>query len=88
MSEPLPRPCPCRGSHPSGDGPERDGAGTAQPAVRSLAWELRRIRELVETRDARAAEQRIAELTREVQQLRETIARLRGSAASARGYRW
>ncbi len=85
MSEPLPRPCPYCGSRPNGDGPERDGAN--QPGLGPLAWELRRIREIVETRDARAAERRIAELTREVQRLRETVARLRGSAASARGYR-
>jgi hypothetical protein len=52
----------------------------------ALASEIQRIRELVERRDGRATQQRIAELSREVQQLRATVARLRGSA-TARGYR-
>lgn len=45
-----------------------------------LYREIRRIRELAESREA--ARGRVAELTREVQELRATVARLRGSAAA------
>ena len=40
-----------------------------------------------EAGQARADKQRIEDLSREVRQLRETVARLRGSAASVHGYR-
>ena len=53
----------------------------------SLASELQRIREIVEAREARADKQQIEELSREVMQLRETVARLRGSATAVHGYR-
>jgi hypothetical protein len=77
-------PCPYCGVRPS-QAHGRDG--DAERAERLLAAELRRIREIAETRQVRADKQRIDELSREVRQLRETIARLRGSAASANGYR-
>jgi hypothetical protein len=61
--------------------------GTAELAAHGdhgldpLYREVRRIREIAESRDA--ARGRVAELTREVQELRVTVARLRGSAAVA-----
>jgi hypothetical protein len=45
-----------------------------------LYREIRRIRELAESREEADREHRIAELTREVAELRATVARLRGSA--------
>ncbi|HYB85207.1 MAG TPA: hypothetical protein VEC76_00015 [Streptosporangiaceae bacterium] len=47
-----------------------------------LYREVRRIREIAELRED-ASGSRVAELTREVQELRATVARLRGSAAAA-----
>jgi hypothetical protein len=44
-----------------------------------LYQEVRRIREIAESHDA-GGERRVAELTREVAELRATVARLRGSA--------
>jgi hypothetical protein len=43
-----------------------------------LYREMRRIRQIAETRAASDAERRIAELTRQVAELRATVARLRG----------
>jgi hypothetical protein len=70
-------PCPYCGRQPG-----ETGAG-----FDSLTSEIQRIRELVEAGQARADKQRIEDLSREVRQLRETVARLRGSAASVHGYR-
>jgi hypothetical protein len=50
-----------------------------------LYREVRRIREIAESRED-ASGSRVAELTREVQELRATVARLRGSAAAAPSY--
>ena len=46
----------------------------------SLYLEVRRIREIAEARDAGEGSRRVAELTREVEELRATVARLRGAA--------
>ncbi len=83
MSETLS--CPYCGSRPSEAEQVRDSADGR--GVSSLASELQRIREIVEAREARADKQRIEELSREVMQLRETVARLRGSATAVHGYR-
>jgi hypothetical protein len=45
-----------------------------------LYREVRRIREIAESREAADGRRRIAELTREVAELRATVARLRGAA--------
>ena len=45
----------------------------------SLYREVRRIREIAESREAADGRRHIAELTREVAELRATVARLRGS---------
>ncbi len=84
--------CPTCGSPPPGTG-GRDGDG----ALRSLEAEVRRIRELAEarqsqeeaqhSRERRSSELLIAELTREVAELRATVARLRGSARAELGHR-
>lgn len=50
-------------------------------AMDSVYGEVHRIRELAEQRAAGAAEDRVAALTQEVQELRTTVARLRGSTA-------
>jgi primosomal protein N' len=52
-----------------------------QRGIDSLYQEVRRIREIAESRDA-DDQRRVAELTREVAELRATVARLRGSAMS------
>ena len=64
---------------PSGAGAH---AGTGERGLGSLYQELRRIREIAEARDAGELG-RLAELTREVQELRATVARLRGAAMGA-----
>ncbi|HZC41854.1 MAG TPA: hypothetical protein VE343_14350 [Streptosporangiaceae bacterium] len=65
-------------------------APDSENPLRSLRAELRRIREIAEARqvsqtvqgaEQHLAEQRIADLTREVAELRATVGRLRGSAA-------
>jgi len=58
-------------------------AGTGQRGLGSLYQEVRRIREIAEARDAGEGSRRVAELTREVQELRATVARLRGAAMGA-----
>jgi primosomal protein N' len=50
-----------------------------QRGIDSLYQEVRRIREIAESRDA-DDQRRVAELTREVAELRATVARLRGSS--------
>jgi len=60
-----------------GEAGDRDGR--ADRGLDSLYREVRRIRELAESREA-AAGRRVAELTREVEELRATVARLRGLA--------
>ena len=58
--------CPCCGS------PVREPGG-----IEGLYLEVRRIRELAESDVAQGQAARIADLTRQVQELRATIARLR-----------
>ena len=65
------------GSVPSGAAAQ---AGTGERDLGSLYQEVRRIREIAEARDAGEGSRRVAELTREVQELRATVARLRGAA--------
>jgi hypothetical protein len=50
------------------------------PGLDSLYREVRRIREIAESREAAEGRRRIVELTQEVAELRATVARLRGSA--------
>jgi hypothetical protein len=67
---------------PDGDAPSGAAAhaGTGEHGLGSLYQELRRIREIAEARDAGEGSRRVAELTREVDELRATVARLRGTA--------
>jgi hypothetical protein len=90
--------CPYCGSAPGPAGayaaPEPDGP--ARAALEPLYRELRRIREIAEAHapddahrsiEARAADddaRSIAELTRQVHELRATVARLRGPGVAAR----
>jgi hypothetical protein len=67
---------------PDGDAPS-GAAAYAEPGERglgSLYQEIRRIREIAEARDPGEGGRRVAELTREVEELRATVARLRGAA--------
>jgi hypothetical protein len=64
--------CPYCGSAPA-------GADGLEPLYR----EMRRIREIAEARAAEDAERRIVELTRQVEELRVTVARLRGPRSAA-----
>ena len=75
--------CPhCGAAVPGGSAPSGAGthAGMGERGLGSLYQELRRIREIAEARDAGEGSRRVAELTREVQELRATVARLRGAA--------
>ena len=54
--------------------------GTGERGFGSLYQEIRRIREIAEARHAHEGGRRVAELTREVEELRATVARLRGTA--------
>jgi hypothetical protein len=80
--------CPhCGAAVPDGllpEGPVPGGTGAqAGPDERGLGplfREVRRIREIAEARAAGDGGRRVAELTREVEELRATVARLRGSA--------
>ena len=56
-----------------------DRGGRGDCGLDSLYREVRRIREIAESRED-VAGSRVAELTREVEELRATVARLRGSA--------
>jgi hypothetical protein len=78
--------CPhCGAAVPDGDVPGGAAAyaGTGERGLGSLYQEVRRIREIAEARDAREGSRRVAELTREVEELRATVARLRGTAMGA-----
>lgn len=57
-----------------------DHVATEERGLDSLYREVRRIREIAESREAADGRRCIAELTRELQELRATVARLRGSA--------
>jgi hypothetical protein len=57
-----------------------DRADPGDRGLDPLYREVRRIRELAESREEADRGLRIAELTREVAELRATVARLRGSA--------
>jgi hypothetical protein len=56
-------------------------AGPGNQGLDPLYREVLRIREIAESREDGSGG-RVAELTREVQELRATVARLRGSAAA------
>lgn len=71
MSEP--QACPHCGARQSPGGHDRAAA------VDAVAREVRRLREVAETRQATDQEARIERLTREVTELRATVARLRGA---------
>ena len=60
-------------------GESSDRAGQGDRGLDPLYREVRRIREIAESRED-AGGSRVAELTREVEELRATVARLRGSA--------
>ena len=70
---------------PDGDASSGGAAyfGTGERGLGSLYQEVRRIREIAEARDTREGSRRVAELTREVEELRATVARLRGAAVGA-----
>jgi hypothetical protein len=72
--------CPYCGSVPGPSGayaaPEPDGL--ARAGIEPLYREVRRIREIAEAHAADDDARRIAELTRQVHELRATVARLRG----------
>jgi hypothetical protein len=70
--------CPHCGSPLRADPP--GCMSTGDPGLDPLYREVRRIREIAESREAADGRRRIAELTREVAELRATVARLRGSA--------
>jgi hypothetical protein len=72
--------CPHCGS-PVPGAPEPAPADTG---LEPLYREVRRIREIAENRTADEDARRIADLTRQVQELRATVARLRGPGTSAR----
>ena len=73
----MPR-CPHCGSPLRADAPDRADAGDR--GLDPLYREVRRIREIAESREAAGGRRRVAELTQEVAELRATVARLRGSA--------
>ena len=64
--------CPCCGSAPA-----------VVDGLEPLYREVRRIREIAEARAPEDAERQIAELTRQVEELRATVARLRGPRPAA-----
>ena len=70
---------------PDGGAPSAAAAhpGAGERGLGSLYQEIRRIREIAEARDAGDGSRRVAELTREVEELRATVARLRGTAMGA-----
>ena len=78
--------CPqCGAAVPDGPPPGGAGAHTG-PGGRDLDplyREVRRIREIAEAREVGDGRRRVAELTREVEELRATVARLRGTAMGA-----
>jgi hypothetical protein len=72
--------CPYCGSPGRPGGREHAGAG--ERGLDSLYQEVRRIREIAEDRSSDDDKRRVAELTREVQELQATVARLRGAATA------
>ncbi len=56
--------------------------GPGDGGLGPLYREVRRIREIAESRSAADGGRRVAELTRELQELRATVARLRGAATA------
>jgi hypothetical protein len=70
--------CPHCGSPLGADPLYRADAGDG--GLDSLYREVRRIREIAESREVADGRRRVAELTQEVAELRATVARLRGSA--------
>jgi hypothetical protein len=58
--------------------------GPAASGLEPLYREVRRIREIAESRTPDDDARRIADLTRQVQELRATVARLRGPGAAVR----
>jgi len=71
--------CPYCGSPVRGAaGPAAADAPAAERGLEPLYREVRRIREIAEARAAGDDAARIAELTRQVAELRATVARLRG----------
>jgi hypothetical protein len=71
------RPVSDQGACPYCGSPVDDATGHA-PGLEPLYQEVRRIRELAEARVSDDDTRRIAELTRQVRELRATVARLRG----------
>lgn len=55
------------------------GSLVRESGLGPLYQEVRRIREIAESRETDNEKRRVAELTREVAELRATVARLRGS---------
>ena len=82
-------PCPYCGSavgNATEAGTARSSAGSGEAGGRDLGLEplyreVRRIREIAEARAAGDDARRIADLSRQVRELRATVARLRGSGA-------
>ena len=58
-------------------------ASAPADGLEPLYREMRRIREIAEAYASEDAERRIAELTRQVEELRTTVARLRGPRSAA-----
>jgi hypothetical protein len=77
--------CPLCGSLPdgAGTGATRHPAGPDKTGLGPLYREVRRIREIAEAHAADEDARRIAELTRQVQELKAIVARLRGSGLTA-----
>ena len=71
---------PVRAAVMPGDTGARTGPGDG--GLDPLYREVRRIREIAESDSAADEGRRVAELTRELQELRATVARLRGSATA------
>ncbi len=76
--------CPYCGSLPGAAGADT-APGPAGAGIEPLYREVRRIREIAEAQAADDDALRIAELTRQVQELRATVARLRGRRPAAHG---
>jgi hypothetical protein len=78
--------CPYCGSAQGGSGANAalEPDGPARAGLEPLYREVRRIREIAEAHAADDDARRIAELTRQVHELRATVARLRGPGVVAR----
>jgi len=63
--------------------PHCGSASAPADGLEPLYREMRRIREIAEARAPGDAERQIAELTRQVEELRTTVARLRGPRSAA-----